>query len=93
MKSLEALERIQCNYVHVFKARENGKTQLVHDLNAIKKDLKVLEIIKKHLSITNAVEFNDKKEVKRTIELFDIDLWNDGKQEEDFEIVKEWLER
>lgn len=45
-KGLEALERIQCNYVHVFKARENGKTQLVHDLNTIKKELKALEIIK-----------------------------------------------
>ena len=35
----EALERIQCNYVYTFKARENGKTQLVHDLNTIKKAL------------------------------------------------------
>ena len=42
-KGLEALERIQCNYVHVFKARENGKAQLVHDLNTIEKELKRLE--------------------------------------------------
>lgn len=45
-KGLEAFERIQCNYVYVFKARENGKTQLVHDLNTIKKELKALETIK-----------------------------------------------
>lgn len=45
-KGLEALKRIQCNYVHVFKARENGKTQLVHDLNAIEKELKAIKNIK-----------------------------------------------
>ena len=52
-KELEALERIQCKYVNVFKARENGKTQLVHDLNVIKKSLKALEIIKKYTHIMN----------------------------------------
>lgn len=45
-EGLEALERIQSNYVYVFKARENGKTQLIHDLNTIKKELKALEIVK-----------------------------------------------
>ena len=45
-EELEAFKRIQCNYVHVFKARENGKTQLVHDLNIIRKALEVLEIVK-----------------------------------------------
>ena len=50
-KGLEALERIQCNYVYVFKARENGKTQLVHDLNTVKKELKALDIISQNFRL------------------------------------------
>ena len=63
-KGLEAFERIQCNYVHVFKARENGKTQLVHDLNTIKKEIKALEIIKeKQVDIVGVLiyAFKEKK--------------------------------
>ena len=44
---LKEFERIQCNYVRVLNARENGKTQSIHDLNTIKKHLKAFKIIKK----------------------------------------------
>ena len=45
-KGLEALKEIGMNYARVFKARENGKKQFVHDYLIIEKELKALEIIK-----------------------------------------------
>ena len=59
----ESFERLQYNYVSVFKAWENGKTQLVHDLNIIKKELiedekykKVVEIFKKYPRNRNSLQ-------------------------------------
>ena len=46
-KGLEALKEIGMNYARVFKARENGKKQFVHDYLIIEKELKALEILRK----------------------------------------------
>lgn len=57
--------------------------QQYKDVEFIENQLKVLDIIKKHLSIVNPVNCK--------LELFDIDLWNDGKQKEEFKLVKKAL--
>ena len=98
-KGLEALERVQYNYVNVFKARENGKTQLVHDLNAIKKELKALEIIVKHdvdieyfkscLKMENPLEvYNDRYD---RVSVLDGDLHYRQLTEEKYVLLKEVL--
>ena len=55
-------------------------TNSAKEIKIIEKELKALEIIKKHLSIV--IPIND------IIEIFDIDLWNEGEQKEDFKFVK-----
>ena len=59
------------------------ETNSMKYVKIIEKELKAWEIVKKHLSIV--IPIND------VIEIFDIDLWNEGKQKEDFEFVKEML--
>ena len=44
----------------------------------------ILKILKSHLCITVPINAD--------IAIFDIDLWNEGSQKEDFEKVKEWYE-
>ena len=93
-KGLEALERIQCKYVYVFKARENGQTQLVHDLNTIKKELKAFEIIKNKKVDTDSIWYlakNNHKELS-----FYNDYLNKFKGElpltqEEYDLLKEVL--
>lgn len=59
------------------------------DVETTKKKLKALEILKKHIRIVKPIDLETKKE--ESFEIFDIDLWNAGKQKEDFEFVKEVL--
>lgn len=54
-------------------------------------DLRVLDIIANHLSICKPIDASEGKEVD--FEVFDIDLWGTGKQQDDFKIVKDWLEK
>lgn len=75
-KGLEALERLENEECYT-----DYEYRMAYDV--IRKELKALEIIKKHLKIV--IPIND------TIEIFDIDLWNYGKQKEDFELVEEIL--
>ena len=75
-KGLEALKKLSKNsafYENDYK-----------DYETIEKELKALEIIKRHLRIV--IPIND------TIEVFDIDLWNDGNQKEDFEFIRKVFE-
>lgn len=53
-------------------------------LSVIEESFDILKILKSHLCIT--VPIND------VIAIFDIDLWDDGSQKEDFKKVKEWYE-
>lgn len=84
-KGLEAIERYKkvvcpnCQYNYGDGCQ--NKDQCFSMI--IERELKALEIIKKHLKIV--IPIND------TIEIFDIDLWNDGKQKEEFNFVKETL--
>lgn len=73
LKALEMLENDECILLSQFN----------ECYDAIRKELKAWNIVKKHLSIV--VPIND------VIEIFDIDLWNDGKQKKDFEFVKEMM--
>ena len=52
--------------------------------NEIEKKLKALNVILSHLSIVEPI--ND------TTLIFDIDLWDTGKQKEDFKFIKEMLD-
>ena len=53
-------------------------------LSVIEQADDILKTLKKHLSIV--VPIND------VVNIFDIDLWDEGSQKEDFEKVKEWYE-
>ena len=75
-KGLEALERLENEECYT-----DYEYRMAYD--DIRKELKAWNIVKKHLSIV--VPIND------VIEIFDIDLWNDGKQKEDFEFIKEMM--
>ena len=79
---LHSLERLK----QELQQLQNGKltSKQGNKFAIIENELKALEIIKKHLSLV--VPIND------VIEIFDIDLWNDGKQKEDFEFVRKVLE-
>ena len=61
-----------------------NETNSMREIKIIEKELKALEIIKRHLRIV--IPIND------TIEVFDIDLWNDGNQKEDFEFIRKVFE-
>ena len=80
MKGLEALRYIIENerFYEPICQEENDKRYKI--IQIIEKELKAWEIVKKHLSIV--VPIND------IIEIFDIDLWNEGEQKEDFKFVK-----
>lgn len=52
--------------------------------------LRVLDIIADHLSICKPMDAAEGREVD--FEVFDLDLWGMGKQQGEFEIVKEWFE-
>ena len=81
-KGLEALAKITgTQNLTMYEQNECLKT--------IEKELKALAIIKKHLRIVKPFDLETKEE--EPYEIFDIDLWNKGKQKEDFEFVKEVL--
>lgn len=52
--------------------------------------LRVLDIIASHLSICKPIDGAEGREVD--FEVFDLDLWGTGKQQGEFNIVKEWFE-
>ena len=72
-------------------------TQMIlehHNIKSIKElmdALRVLDIIADHLSICKPMDAAEGKEVD--FEVFDLDLWGMGKQQGEFEIVKEWFEK
>lgn len=70
--------------------KENKRKHFLDDdksdecLSVIEESGDILKTLKKHLSIV--VPIND------VVNIFDIDLWDEGSQKEDFEKVKEWYE-
>lgn len=65
------------------------ETNSMKYIEIIEKELKALEILKKHIRIVKPFDLETKEE--EPFEIFDIDLWHEGKQKEDFEFVKEVL--
>lgn len=70
--------------------KENKRKHFLDDdksdecLSVIEKAGDILKTLKKHLNIV--VPIND------VVNVFDIDLWDEGSQKEDFKKVKEWYE-
>lgn len=87
MNSLNAFKRIMEKY---------GKTNTLEgtydDFLTIKKDLEVLEILKKHFQVyfDDETENGLEEKVFNGIDLDDI--WGDG-YDKDFEKIMEWLEK
>lgn len=77
-KGLKALEKI------INSMSANHFEYQVKELETIEKELKALDILLSHLSIVEPI--ND------TTLVFDIDLWDTGKQKEDFKFIKEMLD-
>lgn len=66
------------------KFSTRGYEMIALDLEEKAKAEEILDIIRKHLSIV--------KPINDTMLIFDIDLWNTGKQKDDFEKVKEYFD-
>lgn len=86
-KGLEALGKIHDHW-NCCNPNSNGCDE--EDFKVIEKGLKALEIIKKHLRIAKPFDLETKEEEQ--FEIFDLDLWNDGKQKKEFEFVRKVLE-
>ena len=93
IKDLKTIEEELKDYEmeHTLRIRlENINYELVREKQENENKLKALDIIKKHLRIAKPFDLETKKE--EPFEIFDLDLWNDGKQKEDFEFVRKVLE-
>lgn len=86
MNSKEALERLIGNKVFISLGRTQGKKQFVNDINIIKKDLEVLEILK-----NKNVDVDVIKNIMKDDRKFECYPYENLTQEE-FNIIKDWLE-
>lgn len=82
MKSKEALQRVKtapeyCGEKSVYKKYDNSYTPFMNDIELIKRDLEVLEILKKHIKLTPY----------KTVSGFK----DEGMSDDEFNKVKEWL--
>lgn len=90
MKSLESLEIINSCLEELDYEHKEDTNIWRYDLEVIKQDLEVLEILKKYLYIVE-------KQIPRTDDYFeilesDLDEMQDDENCDDFHKVKQWLE-
>ncbi len=89
-KGLKALQKLEKELSEYYGGDIAYYPKIFEMFYTISKELKALEILKKHIRIAKPFDLETKKE--ESFEIFDIDLWDDGKQKEDFKFVKEVLD-